>query len=96
MSQPSSSFLLDLLANGYIEEKVTDQLYSPQDKRFLADRYVVGTCPKCGFDKARGDECQKCGASYEATDLKNPRSKLTGAPLILKADQTLVFALRSF
>jgi methionyl-tRNA synthetase len=81
----TQQFFKDLLDNGYIEEKVTDQLYSPQDKRFLADRYVVGTCPKCGFEQARGDECQKCGASYEATDLKNPRSKLTNAPLVLKA-----------
>jgi methionyl-tRNA synthetase len=78
-------FFLDLLAHGYIEERVTDQLYSPQDNRFLADRYVVGTCPKCGFTEARGDECQRCGSSYEATDLKNPRSKLTNAPLVLKA-----------
>lgn len=78
-------FFLSLLKKGYIEEKVTDQLFSPQDNRFLADRYVVGTCPKCGFEEARGDECQRCGASYEATDLKNPRSKITGAPLILKA-----------
>jgi methionyl-tRNA synthetase len=78
-------FFLDLLANGHIEERVTDQLYSPQDNRFLADRYVIGTCPKCGFTEARGDECQRCGSSYEATDLKNPRSKLTNAPLILKA-----------
>ena len=77
-------FFLDLLKNGFIEEKVTEQLYSPQDQRFLADRYVVGTCPKCGFENARGDECTRCGSSYEATDLKNPRSKLTNAPLILK------------
>lgn len=77
-------YFKDLLANGYIEEKVTDQLYSEKDKRFLADRYVVGTCPKCGFDEARGDECQKCGASYEATDLKKPRSKISGASLLLK------------
>lgn len=77
-------FFLDLLENGYIEEKVTNQLYSEQDKRFLADRYVTGTCPKCGFEEARGDECQRCGASYEATDLKNPRSKLTGSELVLK------------
>lgn len=77
-------YFTDLLKNGYIEEKVTNQLYSEADKRFLADRYVVGTCPKCGFADARGDECQQCGASYEATDLINPRSKLTNAPLILK------------
>lgn len=77
-------YFRDLLENGYIEEKVTDQLYSEQDGRFLADRYVEGTCPKCGFESARGDECPKCGASYEASDLKNPRSKVSGAPLSLK------------
>jgi methionyl-tRNA synthetase len=77
-------FFLDLLSNGYIEEKITQQLYSEQEKRFLADRYVMGICPQCGFDQARGDECQRCGASYEATDLKKPLSKLTKSPLVLK------------
>ncbi len=74
----------DLLNNGYIEKKETEQLYSEQEDRFLADRYVVGTCPKCGYEQARGDECTACGASFEAIDLKNPRSKLTGSPLTLK------------
>jgi methionyl-tRNA synthetase len=78
------AFFLDLIQNGYIEEKVTKQLFSEQEQRFLADRYVQGTCPKCGFDKARGDECQSCGASYEATDLIRPVSKISGAPLVLK------------
>lgn len=78
---PVQKYFNDLLANGHIEERVTDQLFSEADQRFLADRYVVGTCPQCGFENARGDECPKCGASYEATDLKNPRSKLTQAPL---------------
>lgn len=78
------SFFLDLLQKGYIEERVTKQLFSEKENRFLADRYVQGTCPKCGFDKARGDECQSCAASYEATDLLNPISKVTGSPLILK------------
>lgn len=82
--KPTQQFFLDLLANGYIEERVTDQLYSEADQRFLADRYVMGTCPKCGFESARGDECPQCGASYEATDLKNPRSKLTQSPLVRK------------
>jgi methionyl-tRNA synthetase len=77
-------FFKDLLANGYIEERVTDQLYSEVDHKFLADRYVVGTCPRCGFQEARGDECQRCGASYEATDLKTPRSKITGSSLTKK------------
>lgn len=81
--EPVQQFFLELLKNGYIEKRTTKQLFSEQDKRFLADRYVVGTCPKCGFDRARGDECQKCGASYEATDLINPRSATTGADLTL-------------
>ncbi len=75
------NFFNDLMAGGYIEARDTDQLYSESDNRFLADRYVYGICPRCNFDEARGDECIKCGASYEATDLKEPRSKLTGAPL---------------
>lgn len=82
--ETSQQFFTDLLNNGYIEEKVTDQLYSEGDGRFLADRYVVGKCPQCGFDNARGDECTSCGASYEATDLISPRSKLTNSPLTLK------------
>ncbi|MBS0629181.1 MAG: methionine--tRNA ligase [Verrucomicrobia bacterium] len=82
--ETAQQYFKDLLANGHIEEKVTDQLYSEKDGKFLADRYVIGTCPKCGFTEARGDECQRCGASYEATDLKNPHSKVSGAPLILK------------
>jgi methionyl-tRNA synthetase len=77
-------YFQDLKNNGYIEERETEQLYSEKDGKFLADRYVVGTCPKCGFEAARGDECTKCGASFEAQDLKNPRSKISGAPLILK------------
>jgi len=80
----TQEFFKDLLDNGYIEAKITDQLYSEKEDRFLADRYVIGTCPRCGFIEARGDECQKCGANYEATDLLNPRSKLTGSSLILK------------
>lgn len=79
--EATHQYFNDLLANGYIEEKITDQLYSERDERFLADRYVVGTCPRCGFLEARGDECPKCGASYDATDLKDPRSKLTGSLL---------------
>ncbi|MGZ3632909.1 MAG: methionine--tRNA ligase [Parachlamydiaceae bacterium] len=85
--EPTQQFFLDLLKNGFIEEKVTDQLYSEADNRFLADRYVVGTCPKCGYENARGDECTKCGASYDAIDLKEPRSKLTNAKLILQPTQ---------
>jgi methionyl-tRNA synthetase len=80
----TQQFFKDLVANGLIESKETEQLYSVADQRFLADRYVKGTCPRCQFEEARGDECPKCGATYEATDLKNPHSKLSGAPLVLK------------
>ncbi len=94
--QPVQQYFLDLLANGYIEAKETDQLYSEADGRFLADRYVVGTCPRCAFQNARGDECPDCGASYEATDLINPRSKMTNAPLVLKATKHWFLLLDKF
>src|SRR3989338_8277072 len=74
-------FFKVLEKKGLIEEKTENHLYSEMEKRFLADRYVVGTCPKCGYEMARGDECPKCAASYEATTLINPSSKLTGSPL---------------
>lgn len=89
-------YFLDLLKNGYIEARETLQLYSEADHRFLADRYVVGECPKCGFKDARGDECTKCGASFEATDLKNPRSKLTNSPLVLKKTKHWFILLDKF
>lgn len=94
--QPTQQYFLDLLANGYIEERITEQLYSEKDHKFLADRYVTGTCPHCGYEQARGDECQKCGASYEATDLKNPRSKLSNAPLVLKSTKHWFLLLDRF
>ncbi|WP_139415258.1 methionine--tRNA ligase [Chlamydia abortus] len=77
-------FYTELQSKGLIENQISLQLYSEEENRFLADRYVEGTCPKCGFDGARGDECQKCGADYEATDLVHPRSKLSGSQLVLK------------
>ncbi len=82
--KPTQTFFSELLENGYIEEKVTEQLFSEEDQRFLADRYVEGICPKCGAKEARGDECIVCGASYEATDLISPKSKLTGSDLVKK------------
>lgn len=75
------AFFQDLYRAGHIAARTTAQLFSPHEGRFLADRYVVGTCPKCSYDKARGDECGACGASYEATELLNPRSKLSGVAL---------------
>lgn len=93
---PSQQFFLDLIDNGYIEPRITEQLYSAEDHRFLADRYVVGTCPYCGYEAARGDECTVCGASYEATDLKKPRSKVTGAVLERKHTEHWFLLLDKF
>ncbi len=93
---PVHQFFNDLLAQGYIEARVTDQLYSEDDQRFLADRYVIGTCPKCGYEQARGDECPQCGSSYDAMDLKNPRCRLTGGPLVLKKTKHWFLLLDKF
>jgi methionyl-tRNA synthetase len=92
----TQEFFLTLQKKGLIEERTEDHLYSEQEKRFLADRYVIGTCPKCGFTEARGDECQQCAASYEAIDLKSPRSKMTGSPLILKPSTHLYLLFDRF
>jgi methionyl-tRNA synthetase len=66
------------LENGYIYKDTQKQWYDGQANRFLADRYVEGTCPFCGFADARGDQCDNCGRIYDALELKNPRSKITG------------------
>lgn len=92
----TQDFFHDLKKKGLIVAKTENHLYSEVEKKFLADRYVVGTCPKCGFEEARGDECQRCASSYEATDLKNPRSKLTGSPLIPKPSEHLYLRFDAF
>ena len=71
--------------NGYTYEKTIDQLYSPALNKFLADRFVVGTCPKCKYDDARGDQCDKCGALLNPTELINPKCKMSGATPVLKS-----------
>ena len=65
--------------NGFIEEKTIKQVYSIDDKQFLADRYITGTCPYCGYDKARGDQCENCTKVLEPTELINPRSTISGS-----------------
>lgn len=65
--------------NGFIAEKTMRQVYSVDDKMFLADRYITGTCPYCGYEKARGDQCENCTKVLEPTDLINPRSTISGS-----------------
>lgn len=72
-------FAAALERNGYIEERETDQVYSNTDGRFLPDRYVVGTCPNCGYDRARGDQCENCTKLLDPTDLIEPRSAISGS-----------------
>ncbi|MCL4858299.1 MAG: methionine--tRNA ligase [Caldilineaceae bacterium] len=66
------------LEAGYIYRESQPQLFDPMANRFLADRYVEGTCPVCGYAEARGDQCDNCGSLFDALELKNPRSKITG------------------
>ncbi|QDU68618.1 methionine--tRNA ligase [Engelhardtia mirabilis] len=77
----TQEFFRRLVDGGYFNAREKEQLYSPGEERFLADRYVVGTCPNCGFEEARGDECPNCGSWHDALDLGQPRSKLSGEAL---------------
>jgi methionyl-tRNA synthetase len=79
--------------NGFIFEQEIEQLYSEEDKMFLADRFVLGECPKCGFADARGDQCDNCGALLTPTELKNPRSAMSGATPVLKKTKHLYIDL---
>ena len=72
-------FLARLEANGFIEERTLNQIFSVADGRFLPDRYVIGTCPHCGSDRARGDQCEDCTRPLDPQDLISPRSAISGA-----------------
>lgn len=83
-TETASEFFRRLYDNGKFVKQTSLQPYDEKAGEFLADRYVVGTCPRCGFDGAYGDQCEKCGSSLSATDLINPRSALTNAPVTMK------------
>lgn len=74
----ASEFFTKLYNDGEFIEEVSEQLYDAEADQFLADRFVVGTCPKCNFEESYGDQCEKCGTSHNATDLINPKSAITG------------------
>ena len=81
----ASEFIRRLYDNGQFEEQTSMQPYDEQAGEFLADRYVMGTCPHCGSDRAYGDQCEACGTSLNATDLINPHSRLTSAPVTMRS-----------
>lgn len=83
--QTASEFFKKLYNEGKFIEEVTEQLYDEKAQQFLADRFVTGTCPKCGNEEAYGDQCEKCGTSLNATDLINPKSTITGSKPVLKS-----------
>ncbi len=83
----------DLKANDLIDVKTIEQFFDPEKNMFLPDRYIKGTCPKCGTKDQYGDNCENCGAVYAPTDLINPYSALSGATPVLKSSEHFFFKL---
>ena len=81
----ASDFFRKLYEQGDFIEEISEQLYDEEAHQFLADRFVIGTCPKCGNPEAYGDQCERCGSSLNATDLIDPKSSITGSKPTLKA-----------
>ena len=82
--ETASEFFKTLHDNKEFVEETSEQLYDEESKQFLADRFVIGTCPKCGNEESYGDQCENCGTSHNATDLINPKSAITGNKPTLK------------
>ena len=89
----SQTIYLRLRDAGLIEKKSVEQAYDPLKKMFLPDRFIKGDCPKCGAKEQYGDSCEKCGATYNPTDLKNPYSVISGATPIKKTSEHYFFKL---
>nr|EIF88387.1 methionyl-tRNA synthetase [Streptomyces tsukubensis NRRL18488] len=88
-------FARKLHENGFIEERAIRQVFSIADDRFLPDRYIVGTCPYCGYDKARGDQCENCTRVLDPTDLIEPRSAISGSSELEVRETKHLFLLQS-
>jgi methionyl-tRNA synthetase len=92
----ASEFFRKLYDDGKFIEETTEQLYDEKADQFLADRFVMGTCPKCANEEAYGDQCEKCGSSLNATDLINPKSTITGSTPILKSTKHWFLPLNEY
>ncbi len=95
-AQVTQDMFLRQLENGFIDKRVSEQFYDPQAERFLPDRYLEGTCPNCGYTDARGDQCDNCGKTYDATELLDPRSKISGATPELRATEHFYYRFSDF
>lgn len=94
-AETTQHFARRLHQNGFIEERAIQQVYSPVDGRFLPDRYVEGTCPFCGYDHARGDQCENCTRVLDPTDLIDPRSAISGSTDLEVRETKHLFLLQS-
>ncbi|GDX52376.1 methionine--tRNA ligase [Bacteroidota bacterium] len=94
--ETAQQFFLDLYNKGVFTEETSQQLYDEQEKMFLADRYIMGTCPVCGNEKAYGDQCEKCGSSLSPKDLKNPVSVLSGNVPVMKETKHWYLPLQNY
>ncbi|HQI51419.1 MAG TPA: methionine--tRNA ligase [Bacteroidales bacterium] len=94
--ETASNFFKKLYEEGKFIEKVTEQYYDAEVGQFLADRYIIGTCPICGNQGAYGDQCEQCGSSLNATDLIQPRSALSGSIPVLKATRHWFLPLNEY
>ncbi len=94
--QTAQDFFIKLYEAGVFEEKETEQFYDEEKKQFLADRYIIGTCPKCGSDNAYGDQCESCGTSLSPDELLNPRSALSDALPVKKKTKHWYFPLAKY
>lgn len=92
----SAAIYLALRDRGHIATRAVTQYFDPEKGMFLADRFIKGTCPKCAADDQYGDNCEKCGATYAPTELKNPKSAISGATPVLKESQHFFFKLPDF
>ncbi len=92
----SQEFFLTLYNKGLLTEETTEQYFDTQAGVFLADRYIVGTCPRCGHPNAYGDQCEKCGSTLSPNELINPRSTLSGTPPALKPTKHWYLPLQNY
>jgi methionyl-tRNA synthetase len=94
--QTASDFFETLYNKGVFTEEITEQYYDEKAQSFLADRYITGTCPRCGFEHAYGDQCENCGSTLNATDLINPKSTLSGEPPVRKETKNWFLPLEKY